>query len=109
MSRTAATFVTSSHTGYPPLPRDLPALSSTEYLLVRHLQDKKIRVYSKDISSEVCKALKYAFEEWAKNKLQAQIPGTPWRKPRPVSNCVWRQKLSELAMQMQHIKFCFKS
>src|SRR5689334_2843088 len=57
-------------------------------VLVLCVQDKKIRVYSKDITPEVCKALKYAFEEWAKNKLQAQIPGTPWRKPRPVSNKV---------------------
>jgi hypothetical protein len=46
------------------------------------LQDKKIRVYSKNRDKNYCAALKYAFEQWANAKLKTQPPGTPWRKPR---------------------------
>ncbi|KAF8061415.1 SAMHD1 [Scenedesmus sp. PABB004] len=45
-------------------------------------QDKKVRVYSKDPDKRVCAALKAAFEDWAKARLGATIPGTPWRQPR---------------------------
>jgi hypothetical protein len=44
------------------------------------LQDKKVRVYSKNRDKTFCAALKYAFEQWANAKLKTQPPGTPWRQ-----------------------------
>jgi hypothetical protein len=46
------------------------------------LQDKKVRVYSKNRDKTYCAALKYAFEQWANAKLKTQPPGTPWRQSR---------------------------
>lgn len=43
------------------------------------MQDKKIRVYSKNRDDLVIKALRYAFEKWCDANLNKQPPGTPWR------------------------------